>query len=96
MKTLIGIILALIVATLALASCSSPETAVSEPKSSPVGDKSSAPSSTEALPTPEVVVVAKPSEPTVDISSVDQLSSDVDVDSLGKLDEGLKELEDLS
>lgn len=97
MKTSIGIFLAIMVATVALASCSSSKTATSAPKSSPAEIKSPEPLP-DATPSPskDVVVVAKPSEPTVDTNSVDQLSSDVDVDSLGKLDGDLKELESLS
>lgn len=96
MKTIIGIMLAVLVATLALASCSSPKTAPSVPESSQAEVKEPVSSLQTPSLAPEAVVVATPSEPSIDINSVDQLSSDVDVDSLGKLDGDLKDLENLS
>ena len=49
-----------------------------------------------AVQAPLSIIVAEPTEPTGDISSVDSLSDDVDLEGLGALDQELAELEQLS
>ena len=100
MKNTLWIITAL---ALVLASCSTPEpdsntranSQVLEP-SAPVSVAKTQSSPVQAPSNQASIVVAQPSEPTVDISSVEQLSSDVDVEGLQRLDAELKDLEDLS